>query len=440
MAVIAYKWRTGSGQIYDEWNYSVTGLPKNIERQGTSLSAYKRGGIIFKEGCIHVSELTKNSPYNFRVKVGASNDKGDAISVGYSITSGCNDLLEISKASLNTTNKIGYKVLKPVKHSIEGRPNYSGAYIGIPRPGAPNAWGFPLTVNYKPQDAKLKELKLIATGSFGEVEANVLNQIDIIKNGTIIFKNFSIPEDLIEREFNGKIDLYVELRAEVNGADQISPRFPVSISESSETDFTPLFFAGTIFDSTRRYGQGQTDEGGDSWATWKTLKWLEENEYRFNDISVGHIAQNSNGRSVLSHAGHSDGAQLDLRYADGKGKFSDSMGGISHGAHILRALKEAENDVYVKKLKSSKNLDVIIKWIEDNRALLEKESANARVIYAGDKWMKKALLRSQFPSGKQIPIPGGITSSETLKEWESISENIKFIGQHLHHWHISLKN
>lgn len=348
MVVIAYKWLTGVGRIYDDWSYSVTGLPKFIQRQGNSLPAYKRGGIIYDEGCIQVSHLTKNSPYNFYIKTDTTNDKGDALTVGYFVETGCNDQIEISNASFNTTNKKGYNILNPVNHDHIGRPNYPGAYISIPQTGNPKAWGIPLAIDYKPTDAVIKDVKLVATGKFGEASASIFDQKKSIKKGSITFEDLSIPENIIETEFNGNINFKIEAQGEINGIKKTSGRFPISIIGSTETEFTPLFFAGKLFGNERRYGQGKADEGGDSWATWKTIRWLQGNQYRFNDISASHIAQKSNGRSVLSHTGHSDGAQLDLRYADGKGGFSEKMGGVTDGSHILNALKKPKT-MYTKR-------------------------------------------------------------------------------------------
>jgi hypothetical protein len=62
--------------------------------------------------------------------------------------------------------------------------------------------------------------------------------------------------------------------------------------------------------------------GGDSWATLPFLNWLFAQPMLYNDISAGHIKQNSQTKSVLRHAGHSDGQQADLRYWDGQGGFT----------------------------------------------------------------------------------------------------------------------
>ena len=66
-----------------------------------------------------------------------------------------------------------------------------------------------------------------------------------------------------------------------------------------------------------------------SWATDSTIQWLTANAFRFDDISSLHIAQLSSGRSVLDHAGHNDGVQLDIRYADGLGGYSEALGGLT---------------------------------------------------------------------------------------------------------------
>ncbi|WP_236610648.1 hypothetical protein, partial [Verminephrobacter aporrectodeae] len=115
--------------------------------------------------------------------------------------------------------------------------------------------------------------------------------------------------------------------------------------------FTPLYLAGDVAKlSGRRFGP--RDDGGDSWATRGTIKWLLENDlqysghrYRFNDISSQHVAQTRDGRSIMDHAGHSDGRQIDMRYADGQGGYSDALGGQGKGEHIKQLINAAAAEV-----------------------------------------------------------------------------------------------
>ena len=433
-----------SKDLDDIWFYRVFNLPREIWGLGSSTDGYSKGGMAFNEGCVDVRDLTKNGPHDFSINILASNTgQRDAYAVGFWVESGCKVDLQISKAEFGLENIKGHRVIRPIKSSPEGRPNYSGAYISLPSAGDPSAWGVPVELDYRPKDAVIDEVKLIMVGGFGEREVDIKGQAVIDGKGGIVFKDLSIPENLVPPPFGGEVQFFVALRGRVEGVDQTSQRFPIKVSgDVQDVNFIPLFNAGGVFGENRRYGQGYPDVGGDSWATWRTLNWLRARDYRFNDISAQHVAQksedNGRGRSILGHSGHSDGEQLDLRYSDGEGGYGDKMGGSEHGAYIRQALDSAEKDVYQNRLSSSSNLTKIVNWILENRKMIEREAGGARVVYAGNDWMQTALLDGKFASGKSIPYSGDGSANGVLSDWKDIPKNVKFVPHHRHHWHISL--
>jgi len=177
----------------------------------------------------------------------------------------------------------------------------------------------------------------------------------------------------------------------------------------------------------QRYGV--RDSGGDSWATAVATDWLGSRAYRFDDISGLHVAQTADGRSALDHAGHSDGMQIDMRYADGANGFTDQLGGASDGAYIKQLLNAAASEVATAAT-DTPNLTQALAWIVANRSMMEREAYYARNIYAGPSWMKLALYNGQFPKGTTIPGAGVWTTKPPI---------VSFVAPHLHHWHISLR-
>ncbi|MDO5101789.1 MAG: hypothetical protein Q4D91_02630 [Lautropia sp.] len=443
--IFSYVWQNHpsieKGHRDDSWSYRVTGLPNPISKRGSSKDGLIRGGRYTTEGCIDVSSLTKNAPHEFSIHMETSGTGNrDAISLNIYPRADCETKLRALKAEFALTNARGHRILAPIRHSPEGLPNYPGAYISLSGARDPKAWGIPFVIRYEPQDATINEIKLVMTSSAGTHEGDITSQATIDNKGRIIFRDLVLPEVFALKPFSGSVSFSVIIRGEVEGIDYTSDPAPVKIEKTEESSFTPLFHAGGTFGADRRYGQGTVEAGGDAWAAKNTLNWLQNNQYRFNDLSAQHVAQiETNGRSVLEHAGHSDGMQLDLRYADGTGGYSDRMGGILKGSHIKKVLDNAESDFYEKKLRSSPDISLAAQWVQENRHLIEREAPLARIIYAGDAWMRRALLNGEFSSGQKIPSGDAGATGEHLSQWDSMPDNVKFIRQHLHHWHISLK-
>jgi hypothetical protein len=198
-----------------------------------------------------------------------------------------------------------------------------------------------------------------------------------------------------------------------------------AISFKSERTFVPLFLIGDQLPDSRRYGA--RDQGGDSWGTYNTLQWLTGRSYRFDDISGLHVPQTASGRSALGHAGHSDGTQMDMRYADGSGGFSETLGGANNGTAIRNLLNEAQAELGST---VTPKLDLAKAWISANRTMMATEASSARKIHAGLAWIKLALCDGKFPDQTNIPGVGVWTSKPSI---------VSFVESHLHHWHLSRK-
>lgn len=138
-------------------------------------------------------------------------------------------------------------------------------------------------------------------------------------------------------------------------------------------------------------------------------------------------------RSVLGHSGHSDAQQVDVRYWDGSGGFTDTLGGAQGGQGIknlaVAALSEVTSNVSLKP-----NLAKLVSWINQNRTNINSyaNQTNTRRIYIGEAHIAKLLVDGQFP-GTKTAIPG-ITS------WSTKSAKILIQKSHLDHWHISTHN
>jgi len=296
---------------------------------------------------------------------------------------------------------------------------------------AVDSWGIPLDVTFEPKHAQITGVRmgLVVDGEPIMSNVDLSAAIASRSDGQLHFSDVVVPR-IPATASQGKVGLVVELAGTVDGRTATSDAADGVISFNGSDTFVPLFLAGDELGTGRRYGQaaGEEDPGGDSWATFKTINWLKSNGYRFNDVSALHVAQTASGRSVLDHAGHSDGAQLDLRYADGSGGYADELGGMNQGSHIKSMLDAAA--AQAASGGNGPSTARAIAWVKANRAMLESESGAARKLHAGDGWMQAALLDGNFPNG--MPIPG-------LGPWTTKPQRLTFAPSHYHHWHISLK-
>jgi hypothetical protein len=338
----------------------------------------------------------------------------------------CPAELRVVQASFESPNQRGHTVIKP------GDGNLPGHYVSVPIVAAVGDWGLPLEIAFEPKEADITQVRmgLLVDGNLVMSDADLSSFITTRSAGRLNFANAVMPP-MPTQAFRGKTSFVVELTGTLDGETRTSEAIAGRVTFESSAAFVPLFLAEDHLGSGRRYGQaaGKPEAGRDSWATIQTIEWLKASHYRFNDISALHVAQTSSGRSVLDHRGHSDGTQVDLRYADGNGGYADQLGGANHGAHI-RAMLDAAAAAQAAGNGGAEAFGPSIAWVKANRAMLEQASSGARKMHAGDLWMARALLDGQFPDGS--PIPG-------LTPWTSKPERLKFTEAHFNHWHISLK-
>jgi outer membrane usher protein FimD/PapC len=119
-----------------------------------------------------------------------------------------------------------------------------------------------------------------------------------------------------------------------------------------------------------------------------------------------------------------------MRYADGQGGYTETLGGAVEGSGIKAMLNAAAAEVAQGGTASKPSLEKARQWIAANRAMLEAAAPSARRIWVGDSWLKAALFEGKFPNGTQIP---GVSS------WTTKPDSVGFTGGHLNHWHISLR-
>lgn len=430
----------------DTWFYSLAGLPVSIQGDSQDRKSPDYGFLLEKRKCVNVSELTDKGPHEFFARIGATNvgDPHDVISVIYRVKDRCTEKTEIKDAVFASKNKKGYMIIRPLKATGKPGSNHKGAYISLPDIGTSAEWGIPMQVTFGPGNAVLRDINMIIVGGNGQTKFGILDQVTSIKNHddevNVNFENLVFPKNVAFGRFSGSVRAFVEVHVEIDGTTHTSPMHPVSLNESNDVNFTPLFFSGIHHGSERRYGGRDAGKGGDSWGAWGALQWLDKNDYVYNDISPLHVAQTPNGRSIIGHAGHSDGFQIDLRYSDANGGYKGTYSGMEDGKPVLAMLERAKNDVMRGQHGSSRDLQNTIKWITENRLLLEGEAKMARVIYAGHDWMASALRDGVFPgkNGGRIPYAGTGSDGGYLPRWDSVPKNIKFGPPHFHHWHISL--
>ncbi len=407
----------------DAWAYAV-GLPGVSGSSGAVNDTHYTQGTTTRELCVDVSALTKNSDHTFQANLSTTNI-GDSIlptAVELSVSTTCAPKLTVTQATFTTPNTKGYQIIRPI-----GNGNLVHNFVSIPLGAAQNEWGIPLTVQYEPKDAKITSAKLgvMVNGAPVLAGEDIFSQVTTKAPGKLTFKNLVVPR-FPGAPFAGKTQVLVELTGEIEGDEVTSEASEGAVQFGSQKIFVPLFLAGEPLPD-RRYGA--RDAGGDSWVTYNTLQWLSGRAYRFDDVTGLHAPQTASGQSALQHSGHSDGTQIDMRYSDGQGGFTEQLGGANTGAAILAMLNAAAAEVQTGGAGPKPNLDRAKAWITANRSMVELEAPGARKVYVGPSWMKLALFDGKFPSQTVIPDVGS---------WTSKPANVSFVQPHLHHWHASL--
>ncbi|WP_265284109.1 hypothetical protein [Verminephrobacter aporrectodeae] len=451
----------------DSWSYSVVGLPDTQLSASGVISEVRRydiQGRMTKTMCVDVAKQTKNAALSISGSVGATNigDKLLPITTTVELTLECRKLksssakIEVSSAKFLSPNKNSEPVISPIRVGGNTRDelinklagNLAGLYLSIPKGSSDNTHTIPLEINYSPADANITEVNVgingLISGSTGGIPpnfstVNLLTQNHTSTPGQIKFPGISLPifPNQVIRE-RGGVAITVRLKGSVGGVEVSSDPAAggrVAFSDG-RNEFKPLYLAGEVEGlSGRRYGP--RDNGGDSWATAQTIEKLLASPYPFNDISSQHVTQNSAGGSILIHKGHSDGQQIDMRYADGQGGYSEALGGANNGEYIKQLIYAAASEVKNNVTPKPKMI-ALNDWILKNRSMLTVEARHhkTRIIYIGDSFIEDALVHGKFPSASaagSVAIPG-------WGEWTDKPWIVRPEREHLHHWHLSFSD
>ena len=427
---------TAQSQFNDTWSYAVTGLPATtLSASGSVNQSHFTQGSTTKTACVDVSAQALNAAFTVGGAVSATNigDSALATVTTVELNLACAGL-KVSSATFSSPNANARPVLEPIITENENNVivNLSGPYLSVQQSAPDATHTLPLEIKFSPADAKITEVH-VSVSAAGATPAfsttNLLAQTHVASPGKIKFSRLSLPA-FPGGMSSGKFAVTVRLKGTVNEtATESDPSEGGQVTFDGKSAFTPLYLAGNVAAlSTRRYNAPH-DVGGDSWATKQTIDWLLARSYRFDDISSMHVAQTALGRSVLNHAGHSDGQQIDMRYADGQGGYTDTLGGIGTGTHIQALINAAAVEVATNAAQKPK-LALLQAWIAANRTMLTTEAANARRVYMGDTFIKLALINGRFAESATATIPGVTTWSKP--------DNVFSVDGHLHHWHASL--
>jgi hypothetical protein len=420
---------TQQSQFNDTWSYSVTGLPgTGLSASGSVNQSHYTQGTITKTACVDVSEQAKNAPFTVGGQVSATNigDSQLPTTTTVELTTACAGL-KVTDAKFKSPNKDGHPVLQPL--NTQG--NLPGPYLSVPLNATDDTHTLPLEIKYSPADAQISEVNISVSSNGTPVFAsdNLIGQAHTGSNGVLRFSGIRLPA-FPGANTTGKVTVTVRVKGTVQGTEVTSdPQEGGQVAFNGTTAFTPLYLANDEAGlGGRRYGS--RDAGGDSWSTRQTITWLQARPYRFDDTSGKHVTQTPTGRSILGHSGHSDGQQIDMRYADGQGGYSETLGGANTGAGILAMINAARHEVTTNAAQKPQ-LAALQAWITANRANMETEAADTatRHIYVGPSFIKLALIDGKFSGSPALAIPG-------VQPWNKPAV-VQVAADHLHHWHLS---
>lgn len=422
---------TAQSQYNDTWSYAVTGLPGvNLAATGAVNQTHYTQGSIVRTECVDVSKQTQAGALSLGGNVSATNigDSALATVTTVELSLVCKGL-KVTQASFSSPNKAARPVLQPIK--LTG--NLPGPYVSVSQGEATGTHTLPLELHYTPAAATITEVNIGMSSGGGDPAfstENLLSQANTKSAGKVTFPSLVLPA-FAGAKLDKKAVVTLRLKGRIDNADASSdPAEGGQVEFKGSTAYIPLYLANNEAAlAARRYGT--RDAGGDSWATRLAIAWLAGKAYRFDDISGQHVTQTAAGDSILGHRGHSDGQQIDLRYADGAGGYTDALGGQNNGAAIHQLILDAKAEVAANPAQKPK-LAALLAWIAANRAMLAQEAAPAstRVIYIGPSFVKLALVDGRFSAAPADKIPGAGAWSKPIK--------VHIEAGHLSHWHISL--
>lgn len=426
------KFTKQSSEFNDVWQFSVSvpGLPV-FARTGKVNQTHSTDGEITVSQCFKLGSASTDS-LKIGGQIGAQNvgDSMLATSVTVNINRTCG--LAITAFTGVAKSAAGTLLLYPRKFAKSGGDgNINGQYLSLPISGQlPSSFAIPSVIKFTPEHAVPTEVELFVRSPKGAVSLgkSYLQQGVVGKNG-IEFKSLSLGAAHHEPTYEA-VELVAVLTATVDGRAISSKPTPITIDDKYSV-FTPIYLAESLdgYSQTSRYGT-HNESGGDSWGTQSMHSWLAGKPCRYNDLSAANVGQTAKWRSVLDHSGHSDGQQVDVRYADGAGGFTDELGGANKGSGIsaLANAAKAEVDGGVT---PTPNLDKLRNWIRENRDVIDKEcdSQGTRRVYVGNSFIYSLLNSGVFP-GTSVAIPG-------VGTWTTKSSKVKPQEAHLDHWHIN---
>lgn len=422
---------TSQSQYNDTWSYAVTGLPGvNLAAAGAVNQTHATQGAIVRTECVDVSKQTRDGALTLGGNVSATNI-GDSFlptvtTVELSLV--CKGL-KVTQAKFLSPNKAAHPVLQPIK--LKG--NLPGPYVSVSQGATTATHTLPLELHYTPATATITEVNIGISAGGGNPAfstENLLSQTNTKSAGKVKFPGLVLPV-FAGAKIDKRAVVTVRLKGRIDNTDASSdPAEGGQVELKGSTAYIPLYLANNEAAlAARRYGT--RDAGGDSWATRLAIAWLGGNAYRFDDISGQHVTQTAAGRSILGHSGHSDGQQVDLRYADGTGGYADTLGGQGNGAAIKKLIADAKAEVVTNPAQKPK-LAALQAWIAANRAMLAQEAlpARTRIVYIGPSFVKLALVDGRFSADAGDKIPGAGAWLKPVK--------VQIEKGHLSHWHISL--
>lgn len=441
---------TTAQSIYnDTWAANVSfpgGTVSPVDRSGSVNETHLTSSQRRFTDCIDVAQFAATANRTAFVRAAATNVSDGVLptEVIITVSLSCEDEIAVTEARFSRLNERDYWVVQGPPEASNRLGSSTTLSISLPDSGSAGeaaAWGIPLRIRYTPEAAELTGLRFGFVRNSGQVQLidqNLLDQAERTAPGVLTVPSFRPPAFASYPWSDRTVGLMVVLDARVGDRTIRSASTQPNIALNGNFRFRPLLSRTVL--SNRRYGA--RDPGGDAWSAAAMTSWLNGRpRLVFDDISGLHVAQFSRtatcggttrraGAAVLCHAGHTNGHQVDLRYADGAGGFAPPLNGERSGAAILTLIANARADVLAGRT-GTDSLTRLVAWIGENRTVIGQAASDTAVkeIYVADKQMGAALIQGTFLTGPAIP---GVTP------WPNVSPKIRAIAGHQHHWHVSL--
>jgi hypothetical protein len=426
-------------QFNDLWSFNVQlpGLPAFHESGKVNQSHATAGWILF-EKCMDVAAATKEGPAQLTGELVTQNlgDANHPTKVNLSVGLACNTVTVTNFDGVTRTpdQKRIIVPFKSVKSPAKPDGNVAGEYVSLPMLAQlPSSFGIPATLTFEPKEAVPKEIEIFQRTAAGNISLgkNYLSQATLSEPGQLDFSSLRLAPTVLT-PVNERIQLMAVLRATLPDVTPVRESKPVPlIIDNKHSNFTPIYLTSELpaHKTVNRYST-QNESGGDSWATAAMANWLFTSGLRYNDVAAANVKQTDKGRSVLSHAGHSDAQQADIRYWDGAGGFTDKLGGANKGQGVADLATAALAEV-TNKTEPKPKLTQLLAWVTENRNNLTAYAAKPEVrrIYIGREHILELLVDGDFP-GTDTPLLG-------LTPWGAVPAKIRDEVDHLDHWHVS---